>query len=236
MVTGFHQIPYIRGYPIEYTVLMKVIAFQHARNEPMGLLATILQENKIPYEYVMPMEGDRVSARDATHLVFPGGPMSVNDTREYPCLQEEKALIRSWVSLGKPVLGICLGAQLIAGAFGAAVFPCLQETGWREIKKAGPGTTPGIPERFMAFQLHGETFEIPAGGRLLFCGSKVINQGFRIRNAIALQFHLETDAAMIDDWTADLSGEEKTEIASGTSRYLDESNCIFRRIASEFLS
>lgn len=135
MATGFHQIPYIRGYPIEYTVLMKVIAFPHARNEPMGLLATILQENKILYEYVMPMEGDRVSARDAPHLAFPCGPMSVNDTREYPCLQEEKALIRSWVSLGKPVLAICLVAQLIAGAFGAAVFPCFCRKQGGERKK-----------------------------------------------------------------------------------------------------
>ena len=215
---------------------MKVVAFQHIRNEPMGLLETILQENDVCYEYVMPMEGDRVAAGDATHLVFLGGPMSVNDTRDYPCLQEEKELIRTWIRQGRPLLGICLGAQLIASAFGAQVSPCQQETGWREIKQAVPGTKPDIPDNFMAFQLHGETFEIPAGGKLLFTGSQVRNQGFSIQNATALQFHLETDSGIIDDWTSHIQGEEKTEIVSDTSRFLHESNRIFRRIASEFLS
>ncbi len=217
-------------------VEMKVVAFQHAGNEPMGLLEIILQEKKVCYEYVRPGEGDRVSARDATHLVFLGGPMSVNDTLEHPYLQEEKDLINAWVRQGRPVLGVCLGAQLIAGAFGAPVFPCLQETGWREIKQAGQGVAPGIPDTFMAFQLHGETFEIPEGGTRLFTGSVVKNQGFRIKNATALQFHLETDAAIIDDWTADLPEKEREGIAPDTSRYLAGSNRIFRRIASDFLS
>ena len=76
---------------------------------------------------------------DATHLVFLGGLMSVNDEKEYPWLLQEKHLIRKAIHSGIPVLGICLGAQLIASALGKKVFPCREEKGWCKIRKNSPG-------------------------------------------------------------------------------------------------
>ncbi len=90
----------------------------------------------------------------------------MNDERESPFLAREKALIRTAVRTGSPVLGICLGAPLIASACGARGYPCTREVGSREVRMVGPaadGPFPGFPDRFEVFQLHGEAFDLPSG-------------------------------------------------------------------------
>lgn len=216
----------------------KIAIFQHVKNEPSGYFETIFHEYGIPFEYVRIYETGEVPAvRDATHLVFMGGFMSVNDEDEFPWLKQEKELIRRSVKTGQKVLGICLGAQLIASAHGRKVYPFVKETGWRSLNRAdwANGIFSRFPETFHVFQLHGETFEIPCGGQLLAWGNDVRNQAFSYRNALGLQFHLEMTGEIIREWSKDLRNHEQSVIARETPRYLVESNRLCRMVAEDFI-
>jgi len=216
----------------------KIAIFQHVRNEPSGFFETIFEERGIPFEYIRLYETGEVPAvRDATHLIFMGGFMSVNDEEEFPWLKQEKELIRRSAKTGQKVLGICLGAQLIASAHGRKVYPFVRETGWRPLNRAddASGIFSRFPDTFHVFQLHGETFEIPCGGRLLAYGRDVRNQAFSFRNALGLQFHLEMTGAIIRAWSKDLRNHEQAAIARETPRYLAESNRLCRMVAEDFI-
>lgn len=142
---------------------MKIAAFQHVANESLGYFESFFTQRNIPFEYIRLHESLELPGTDASHLIFLGGPMSVNDEREYPFLKEEKALIRNAVKKGNRIIGICLGAQLVASAFGAKVYFSINETGWHRIRceHTDEGVFSKFPETFHVFQLHGETFEIP---------------------------------------------------------------------------
>ncbi|MCC5812864.1 MAG: type 1 glutamine amidotransferase [Ectothiorhodospiraceae bacterium] len=135
-------------------------------------------------------------------LVVMGGPMSVNDEREHAWLAAEKRFIRHVIASGRPVLGICLGAQLIASALGARVTPNSEpEIGWFPVQ----GTMASedmfrFPEEMAAFHWHGETFELPPGAVRLARSEACENQAFQLgSNVIGLQFHLETTPASARD-------------------------------------
>jgi GMP synthase-like glutamine amidotransferase len=216
----------------------KIAIFQHVANEPSGFFETIFREQDIPFEYIRLYETNEVPRLpDTTHLLFMGGPMSVNDETEFPWLVQEKDLIRRSVKSGQKVLGICLGAQLIASAHGGKVYRFVQETGWQPLDRASGAT--GIfgkfPDRFRVFQLHGETFTIPYGGRLLATGERVRNQAFSYQNTLGLQFHLEMTDEIVRAWSKDLSKFRQGVIARETPRYLAESNRLCRLAAGEFL-
>ena len=216
---------------------MQVLAFRHVPHEPLGYFEQFFAEKKIPFAYVDLFQTNEVPRRiEATHLVFLGGPMSVNDEREFSWLRQEKELIRKSAKTGQKVLGICLGAQLIASANGAPVYPFVHETGWQELDRAGgdAGAFSAFPARFRVFQLHGETFAIPYGGRLLASGRNVRNQAFSCKNALGLQFHLELTGEIIRDWSRGLRRVERERIGRETPRYLTESNRLGRIIAAGF--
>jgi len=217
---------------------MKIAAFQHTPGEPLGIFDTIFSEKNIPIEYIRLYETNEVPDTHATHLIFLGGPMSVNDEKEYPFLKREKEVIRLAVRREKRILGICLGAQLIASAFGAAVYRSVQETGWCQIQcePVQDDVFPAFPDRFFAFQLHGETFELPPGGTLLCTGKNVKNQAFLFRSALGLQFHLELTKAILMDWSGDLTRSQREKILSETPLYLAESNRLCHMIAEDFIS
>jgi GMP synthase-like glutamine amidotransferase len=216
----------------------KVAIFQHVPNEPAGYLETIFQETGIPFEYIHIYETNEVPRlAGTTHLLFMGGPMSVNDEKELPWLVQEKELIRRSKKDRRKVLGICLGAQLIASAYGGKVYPFVRETGWHTLTREPDATSAfrKFPEQFRVFQLHGETFTIPYGGTRLARGSAVKNQALRIHNAVGLQFHLEMTEPIIRDWSKDLSKHERAAIARDTPRFIAESNRLCRIIAGEFM-
>lgn len=132
-------------------------------------------------------------------LVVMGGPMSVNDTNQFGWLAEEKRFIHDAVKAGKATLGICLGAQLIASALGARVYPNpAKEIGWFPIRGvASPHPSAfRFPPAAEVFHWHGETFDLPAGAELLASSAACANQAFQLgRAVIGLQFHLETTPA-----------------------------------------
>lgn len=139
-------------------------------------------------------------------LVVMGGPMSVNDEERFAWLAAEKALIRDVVESGKAVLGVCLGAQLIAAALGAAVYPnAVKEIGWFPIRGiASPNSAAfRFPDSAQVFHWHGETFDLPPGAIRLASSEGCANQAFQLGEAvIGLQFHLETTPSSARDIVA----------------------------------
>lgn len=129
-------------------------------------------------------------------LVVMGGPMSVNDETEHPWLVKEKKFIKSIIEAGKPVLGICLGAQLIANSMGGEVFTNPEkEIGWFPVQSVEPESSFvfRFPEETEVFHWHGETFSLPTDAIQIAKSKGCNNQAFQIgSNVIGLQFHLET--------------------------------------------
>ena len=133
-------------------------------------------------------------------VVAMGGPMSVNDEHEYPWLAAEKRFIRAAIELQRPVLGVCLGAQLIASACGAAVYPnTVKEIGWLPIQGVEPDSNAEQPATFRfppfleVFHWHGDTFDLPEGAVRLARSNGALNQAFQLgRSVIGMQFHLDT--------------------------------------------
>jgi len=133
---------------------------------------------------------------DIDLLVVMGGPMNVNDEQDYPWLVDEKKFIKSVIKAGKPTLGICLGAQLIANSMGGEVFPNpVKEIGWFPIQ-AARSLNNGVfqfPDEIEVFHWHGETFSLPSGAVQTAESKGCKNQAFQLgTNVIGLQFHLET--------------------------------------------
>lgn len=139
-------------------------------------------------------------------LIVLGGPMGANDEQTYPWLATEKVLIKQALNAGKKVIGICLGAQLLAQALGASVHANPQkEIGWFMVTKSTDAPTPltaTLPATMQVFHWHADTFELPTGATNLFSSEACANQGFVKDNALGLQFHLECTKASVKDLIA----------------------------------
>jgi GMP synthase-like glutamine amidotransferase len=148
---------------------------------------------------------------DMDLLVICGGPMSVNEEEKYPWLASEKQFVKQAIQLGKKVLGICFGAQMIAELLGSPVYRNeYKEIGWHSINRTQeehPWLS-GLPEQFMSFQWHGDTFDLPQDTRLLAYSEACKVQAFAYRErVIGLQFHLETTPACMESMFAHWSSE-----------------------------
>ena len=175
---------------------MKIQVLQHVPFEGSGSMAGWLAARRVEVGLTRLYAGDPLPRADEIDgLIAMGGPMSVNDEDELPWLRPEKELVRNAVSRGIPVLGVCLGAQLIASALGARVYPGPEkEIGWFPIQGvAGVAPAFQFPPECLAFHWHGETFGLPPGAVRLASSAGCDNQAFQVGSrALALQFHLET--------------------------------------------
>ena len=184
---------------------MHVLAFRHVPFEHLGLIADSLRERGIECQYVDLYEDPRVPpVDDADGLIFMGGPMSVNDDLAY--IRQELHLIEEAAGRGKPVLGVCLGAQLIAKALGGRVYRnAVKEIGWYPVRftegAAKDRLFAGLAGPELVFHWHGETFDLPRKAELLASSDGCRNQAFRVADKVyGLQFHLEVTPEMIADW------------------------------------
>jgi len=182
-------------------------------------------------------------AEEIDFLVVMGGPMSVNDEVEFPWLRDEKRLVRECVERGVPVLGVCLGAQLLASAMGAEVGPARErEIGWFPVRGApreSESTFP-FPASVEVFHWHGETFDLPEGAVRLASSEVCENQAFQLgRTAIGLQFHLEVTASSLREMAPHVDTEPPSPYVQPRARILSAPAATFdviHRLMADVLS
>lgn len=176
---------------------MRAHYLQHVPFEGLGSIEYWLQN--AGYEITSTQffnSGVLPDIKDIDFLIVMGGPMSVNDETEHSWLVKEKKFIKSTIETGKPVLGICLGAQLIANSMGGNVFPnSVKEIGWFTVEGVESKSTSifQFQDKIKVFHWHGETFSLPTSAVQIAKSKGCENQAFQIgSNVIGLQFHLET--------------------------------------------
>ena len=185
---------------------MKPVAiFRHAPTEGPGYFATYLEANDIPWQFIKVDAGEEVPAGPTAFsgLVFMGGPMSVND--DLPWIAPVLRLIQSGVAADVPVLGHCLGGQLMSKALGGSVTRNpVKEIGWGEVAVLDAPQAQQwfahVSPSFVSFHWHGETFSVPPGAQRMLSNSHCENQGFALGPHLALQCHIEMTGEMVDSW------------------------------------
>jgi len=186
---------------------MNALIIKHIEIEGPGLIEYCLDQENIPYQILELKPGIHLpKLDDLTHLVLLGGPMNAYEEDRYPFLKDEDLFIKEAIQRGKRILGICLGAQLIAKALGAKVFKApVKEIGWYDVSLTRIGSRDPLfsilPKTFPIFQWHEDTFEIPKAGKLIVTSKSIPHQAFRYgENTYGLQFHLEVTEEMIQEW------------------------------------
>jgi GMP synthase (glutamine-hydrolysing) len=188
--------------------MSRVMVFQHVAAEPLGTLHARIRArgHRIRFHNFERHPDAQPSVERYHGLIVLGGPMNVMDQHLHPHLKTELLAIEAALKQGKPVLGICLGAQLLAHVLGAPVRRhCEQEIGWYELITTSAGRADAVlghlGDAAPVFQWHGCTYDLPTGAVQLARTDTCEQQAFRFgSNAYGFQFHLEADEAMIDRW------------------------------------
>lgn len=208
---------------------MNVLIIKHVNIEGPGLIEDVLAQQKISYQTVDLYLGTPLpKIEDFSHIIILGGPMNVYEEGQYPFLRDEDLLIKEAIQRGRAILGICLGAQLIAKALGAKIIKApAKEIGWFDVLLTEEGSRDSLfsnlPKIFSVFQWHEDTFEIPRGGRWIATSNPVSHQAFRYGgNVYGLQFHLEVTEKMVREWMEAYEDEHrKIEILTQTERKIE---------------
>jgi GMP synthase-like glutamine amidotransferase len=223
---------------------MRAHVLQHVHFEDIGSIALWLAKRRADVSYTRFFENATLPSLDGIDLIIVmGGPMSVNDESTLTWLKPEKQFVRDAVEKGVPVLGVCLGAQLIASALGASVYRNTQkEIGWFPIE-ATPTVqnTFRFPEKCEVFHWHGETFDLPPGAIRLAKSAACENQAFQLgERAIGLQFHLETTPesarSILDNCSDELTAgpyvQTEAELREVNKAAYSEINCQMKEVLS----
>jgi GMP synthase (glutamine-hydrolysing) len=180
-----------------------VIVVQHVAVEQPGVIGDVLRRRGVATQLVGPDESlPQDAARDASGIIVLGGPMGVYEAERHPRLRQEIAMLERAVSAGRPVLGICLGSQLLAAALGARVYRApSKELGWFDVTLQPAAREDPLlstaPPRFPALHWHGDVFDLPAGARHLASSEQTMHQAFAQGRAWGLLFHLEASPAQV---------------------------------------
>jgi GMP synthase (glutamine-hydrolysing) len=221
----------------------KLLVCQHVAYEILGTLDPLLREAGFRIRYVNfgrdPQARPCLDSYDA--LIVLGGPMNVDEFERYPHLHTEVEMIGDAMRRGMPILGICLGAQLIAKALGARVRRNpVKEIGWYDLMPTPHGTEDPVlchlGEREKIFQWHGDTFDIPAGAVHLASSSSCANQAFRYgRNVYGFQFHLEV-AVHLRELETQRGKIDPAVILEETPRYMPRSQELSDRVFGSLIA
>ncbi len=228
-----------------------VLVIRNVSYETEGMLEPLLREQGLDLEIVDFQKDPSAAPRLEGHagLVVMGGPMGANDIERYPHLARVEQLCAQAMEGGVPMVGVCLGAQVMARALGAEVFPNpVREVGWYDLAITEAGSTDPLFSRLEAdevvLQWHGDTFDLPEGAVLLASSPDCVNQAFRYGDAAyAIQFHLEILRPMIEEWVRRDAARgwlgrkgriSADRILGDTRAYMDRSMEIGRRVFTRF--
>jgi GMP synthase (glutamine-hydrolysing) len=186
----------------------EILVFQHDPFEDLGVFAAVLERQAANYRIIRLFHGETPTEdwERTKALIVLGGPMGVEDEEAYPFLHWEKRIIHAAIDEGVAILGVCLGAQLIASALGTSVYHGrVREIGWSPVSITPHGQVDSLlgylPENATVFQWHSDGFDLPAGAIRLASSTNYETQAFRLgRTIYGLQFHLEVTPRMIERW------------------------------------
>jgi len=177
-----------------------VLLVQNTRIEGSGYLGDLLKNDGFEITLVN-AKHEQLPKKDFSLVVILGAPESAND--DLPYLKAEQQLVKNCVEKNTPILGICLGSQLIAKTFGAKVYRGpRKEIGFYNDLKINNNNPffSGFKNPFTVFHWHGDTFDLPEGAVRLVSSKHYLNQAFQYKSAVGLQFHLEVNEEMINLW------------------------------------
>lgn len=213
------------------------LALQHLSFEDLGTLEPVLRQAGFDIQYRQAGVDDLRSAEaaqawaQADLVVVLGGPIGVYESDRYPFIADELALVKARLKAQRPLVGICLGAQMMAAASGERVYPGpAKEIGWEPLLPTVTGTSSFLQALrdcdWQVLHWHGDTFDLPEGATLLASTRRVKNQIFTLgQHALGLQCHLEVDGQQIERWlighTAELTaaGIDLQQIRQDTTRW-----------------
>jgi GMP synthase (glutamine-hydrolysing) len=186
---------------------LNILCIQNDAIGPAGLIGEQLFRRNGNLDVVMPHDGDEMPADHARYdgVLVMGGAMDAFDDENYPQFWPVIRLLRGFHAAGKPILGVCLGAQLVARVFDKPVYRHHElELGFTEVHVTDAGAASpllaGMARKQWVMEWHQDTFDLPEGAELLITGKRCRNQAFRIGNAYAFQFHFEVTRPMIRQW------------------------------------
>jgi GMP synthase (glutamine-hydrolysing) len=222
-----------------------LLCIRQQANVPLGIIEGVLNEEKVEWRYADCWTGaDLPELKEISGLIVLGGTMNADEVDEFPHLGQVKEVVGEAVAAGKPLLGICLGVQLLSRALGGDVYKApVRETGFLEVEAVGkdPLLDPFGP-RSRLFQFHEDTCTLPEGAELLFTSEDVAVQAFKAgERAYGVQFHFEITPTEISNWcdaTPDLEttwGTSKQELLHQADHHLERQQQSGREVARRFI-
>jgi GMP synthase-like glutamine amidotransferase len=231
--------------------MIRVHSIQHVEFETPAYFMQLIQKYNLPYTTSIAGNANYLPSQDSFDLlILMGGPMNVDETDTYDWLADEKKFILDSIKKGKKIIGVCLGAQLIASCLNAKVKKNeFKEIGWFPVFKTPEAADhqifSGLPDSFMTFHWHGDTFQIPQNCIRLAASAACSNQAFVYKDkVVGLQFHsevtLESIGALIDNCRSELTEEKyiqtENEIIAQSKALVRETNEYLEKIFNNLIN